>query len=86
MRNVKAKIGAAAAVALAVVASAPATSSAEPPVPNVKYILTSDTGVGFQVNYLIAREIADAPTAPLWYTGSYFGDKFAAGQPKAPKP
>jgi Zn-dependent M28 family amino/carboxypeptidase len=39
-----------------------------------------------QVNYLIAREIADAPTAPLWYTGSYFGDKFAAGQPKAPKP
>jgi hypothetical protein len=55
MRNVKAKIGAAAAVALAVVASAPATSSAEPPAPNVKYILTSDTGVSFQVNYLITQ-------------------------------
>jgi hypothetical protein len=55
MRNVKAKIGATAAVALAVVASAPATSSAEPVAPNVKYILTSDTGVGFQVNYLIAQ-------------------------------
>jgi hypothetical protein len=55
MRNVKAKFGAFAAVALAVVASAPATSSAEPPVPNVKYILTSETGVSFQVNYLIAQ-------------------------------
>lgn len=38
------------------------------------------------VNYLIAREIADAPTAPQWYEGSFFGDKFAAGQPKARKP
>ena len=55
MRNVKAKIGAAAAVALAVAASAPATSSAEPPVPNVKYVLTSGTGVSFQVNYLVAQ-------------------------------
>ncbi len=55
MRNVKAKIGAVAAVALAVVASAPATVSAEPPVPNVKYVLTSATGASFQVNYLIAQ-------------------------------
>ena len=39
-----------------------------------------------QVNYLIAREIADAPVAPRWYQGSFFGDRFAAGQPKAPKP
>lgn len=30
-------------------------ASAEPPPPNVKYILTSDTGVSFQVNYLIAQ-------------------------------
>lgn len=55
MRHMKAKIGAAAAVALAVVAAAPATSVAEPPAPNVKYILTSDTGVSFQVNYLTAQ-------------------------------
>ena len=39
-----------------------------------------------QVNYLIARELADAPAAPRWYEGSFFGDRFAAGQPKAPKP
>jgi hypothetical protein len=52
MRNVKAKIGAAAGVALAVVASAPATSHAEPTVPNVKYVLTSDTGVTMEVSYL----------------------------------
>jgi hypothetical protein len=55
MRNVKAKIFAAGVVAIAIVASAPATSSAEPPAPNVKYILTSDTGVSFQVNYLTAQ-------------------------------
>ena len=55
MRNVKAKIGAAVAVALAMAASAPATSSAEPPAPNVKYILTSETGASFQVNYLTAQ-------------------------------
>ncbi len=55
MRNVRAKIGATAAVALAVVASAPATATAEPPVPNVKYILTSASGASFQVNYLTAQ-------------------------------
>jgi len=31
------------------------TANAEPPAPNVKYILTSDTGVSFQVNYLTAQ-------------------------------
>ena len=55
MRNVKAKIGAAAVVALAVVASAPATSHAEPTGPNVKYVLTSDTGVTMEVSYLAAQ-------------------------------
>lgn len=46
-----------------------------------------DAGAKFaKVNYMIAREIADAPAAPRWYQGSFFGDKFAAGQPKAPKP
>lgn len=39
-----------------------------------------------RINYLIAREIADAPEAPLWYSGSFFGKIFAAGQPKAPSP
>jgi Zn-dependent M28 family amino/carboxypeptidase len=36
-----------------------------------------------RVNYLIARELADAPTAPRWYQGDFFGDKFAPGQPRA---
>ena len=39
-----------------------------------------------KVNYLIAREIADGAEAPRWYKGSFFGDKFAPDQPKAPKP
>jgi Zn-dependent M28 family amino/carboxypeptidase len=37
-----------------------------------------------RVNYLIARELADDPVRPRWYAGDFFGDKFAAGQPKAP--
>lgn len=37
-----------------------------------------------RINYEIGRELADAPEAPRWYQGSYFGDKFAAKQPKAP--
>ncbi|MDT9597351.1 M28 family metallopeptidase [Sphingosinicella rhizophila] len=36
-----------------------------------------------KLNYLVLREMADAPKAPLWYQGSYFGDSFAAGQAKA---
>lgn len=39
-----------------------------------------------RINYEIGRELADAPEAPRWYEGSYFGDKFAARQPKAGKP
>jgi hypothetical protein len=39
-----------------------------------------------ELNYLIAREIADSPQAPLWYRGSFFGDSFAPGAPKAPQP
>jgi Zn-dependent M28 family amino/carboxypeptidase len=46
-----------------------------------------DAGAKFaKVNYLIARELADGAEAPRWYEGSFFGDKFAAGQPKAKKP
>jgi hypothetical protein len=55
MRNVKARIGATAAVALAVVASAPSTANAEPTGHQVKYVLTSGTGVSFQINYLTAQ-------------------------------
>ncbi|MCW3846262.1 M20/M25/M40 family metallo-hydrolase [Sphingomonas sp. LB-2] len=39
-----------------------------------------------QINYLIAREIADGPEAPRWYEGNSFGDRFAPGQPRAPRP
>lgn len=36
-----------------------------------------------ELNYLIAREIADAPEPPLWYRGSFFGDAFGGDQPRA---
>lgn len=39
-----------------------------------------------RVNYAIARDIADAPRAPLWYQGDFFGDAFAPDQPKASTP
>jgi hypothetical protein len=39
-----------------------------------------------RLNYLIATQLADAPQAPRWYAGDYFGDKFAPGAPKAAKP
>jgi hypothetical protein len=37
-----------------------------------------------RLNYLVARELADAPTAPKWYAGDYFGDRFAPKAEKAP--
>jgi hypothetical protein len=39
-----------------------------------------------KVNYLIARELADAPERPRWYKGDYFGDKFAPTEPKVAAP
>ena len=36
-----------------------------------------------QLNYLIAREIADGPAPPLWYADSFFGDAFAGDRPRA---
>jgi Zn-dependent M28 family amino/carboxypeptidase len=39
-----------------------------------------------RINYLIAREIADADQAPRWYKGSFFGDTFAPTAPKAARP
>jgi Zn-dependent M28 family amino/carboxypeptidase len=35
------------------------------------------------LNYRIAREMANAEQRPLWYQGDYFGDRFAPKQPKA---
>ena len=39
-----------------------------------------------QLNYLIAREIADGAQAPLWYTDSFFGDAFGGSRPRAQRP
>ncbi len=39
-----------------------------------------------QLNYLIAREIADAPEAPRWYADSFFGDVFGGSQQRAQRP
>jgi len=39
-----------------------------------------------RLNYLIAREIADAPEAPLWYADSFFGTAFGGGQQRAERP
>jgi len=45
-----------------------------------------ESGARFaRINYLIARDLADAPQAPRWYSGDFFGDKFAPGAPKAAK-
>ena len=38
-----------------------------------------------RLNYLIANQLADAPRAPRWYAGDYFGDKFAPDHPRAAK-
>lgn len=38
-----------------------------------------------RLNYLVARDIADADEAPRWYQGDYFGDLFAPAAPKAKK-
>jgi hypothetical protein len=46
-----------------------------------------ESGARFaRLNYLIARELADAPQRPLWYRGDYFADAFAPGQPRAGRP
>ena len=36
-----------------------------------------------ELNYRIARTLADQGGRPLWYRGDYFGDAFAPGQPRA---
>jgi len=37
------------------------------------------------LNYRIARALADGEQRPLWYSGDYFGNRFAPAQPKAPR-
>ncbi|MDG2534613.1 M20/M25/M40 family metallo-hydrolase [Sphingomonas sp. HITSZ_GF] len=39
-----------------------------------------------RINYMIAREIADADQEPRWYEGNSFGMRFAKDAPKAPRP
>lgn len=36
-----------------------------------------------ELNYRIARNMADADQRPMWYAGDYFGETFAPSQPKA---
>ena len=36
-----------------------------------------------ELNYRIARALADADQRPLWYKGDYFGDRFAPAAPRA---
>ncbi|MEO5774408.1 MAG: M20/M25/M40 family metallo-hydrolase [Sphingomicrobium sp.] len=38
-----------------------------------------------ELNYRISRALADADARPMWYSGDYFGDRFAPGQAKAAK-
>ena len=39
-----------------------------------------------ELNYRIARALADADRRPMWYRHDYFGESFAAGRAKAEKP
>ena len=39
-----------------------------------------------ELNYRITRELANAPAAPRWYRGSFFGDTLGGNQPRAPRP
>ena len=39
-----------------------------------------------ELNYLIAREIADGAARPRWYEGDYFGNTFAPDAPKVARP
>jgi hypothetical protein len=45
-----------------------------------------DAGARYgELNYRIARALADDPQRPRWYRGDFFGDSFAAGQTRAEK-
>ena len=54
------------------------------PSDEVKLPFNWQAGAKFaRINYLIAREIANAPEAPRWYADSFFGKTFAKDAPKA---
>lgn len=54
------------------------------PADDMKQPINWEAGAKFaRLNYLIAREIADADQAPRWYSNSFFGDTFAPSAPKA---
>jgi hypothetical protein len=54
---------------------------------DLKQPINWDAGAKFsRLNYLIAREIADSPQAPSWYSDSFFGQTFAKGQRMATRP
>ncbi|MFP5330183.1 MAG: M20/M25/M40 family metallo-hydrolase [Alphaproteobacteria bacterium] len=56
------------------------------PSDDVRQPIRWDQGARYaELNYRIARALADADSRPLWYEGDYFGDTFAPGQPKAPR-
>lgn len=56
------------------------------PSDDMSQVIDWQAGANFaKLNYLIARELADAPQAPRWYAGDYFGDKFAPNASKAAK-
>ncbi len=39
-----------------------------------------------RVNYLITRDVADAPERPRWYKGDFFGQAFAPEAVKVDRP
>jgi Zn-dependent M28 family amino/carboxypeptidase len=52
---------------------------------DLKQPIRWDQGAKFaRLNYLIARELADADERPLWYQGNLFGDFYAPNAPRAP--
>jgi Zn-dependent M28 family amino/carboxypeptidase len=54
---------------------------------DLKQPINWEAGAKFaRLNYLIAREIADSPEAPAWYSDSFFGQTFAKGQRMATRP
>lgn len=54
------------------------------PCDDVQQGIDWEAGAKFgELNYRIARQLADAAERPRWYSDSYFGRSFAADQPKA---
>ncbi|MEX0645845.1 MAG: M28 family peptidase, partial [Parvularculaceae bacterium] len=55
------------------------------PTDDLSQAINYDAAARFsELNYRIARDIADADEAPLWRDGDYFADLFAPDAPRAP--